>query len=180
MRRFVVICAIAANLVFFSCTEPIDSAQVEDLNVTPTLEASLLYIEASEGVINSSTDTSVFSNDFNFDAFSTELFAERVIDGSITYVITNTTSKDLQIEVEFLDEAQNVLDTEFFNIEAAPSTVIQREIFYGPSGRSLDIIRNLTEIRVNAVNLGDTTSTSTENDPMIILQSSAKFRVRVR
>ncbi len=180
MKSFAVIYAIAASLVFFSCTEPVDSAQVEDLSVTPTLEASLLFVEASENVINSSTDTNVFSNEFNFDAFSNELFAERVIDGSITYVITNTTSKDLEIEVEFLDATLNLIDTEFFNIQAAPSTVIKREIFYGPSGRNLDIIRNLTEIRVTAVNLSGTTSTSIENDPLIKLQSSAKFRVRVR
>ena len=180
MRRFAFIYAIVASLVFFSCTEPIDSAQVDDLSVTPTLEASLLYVEATENVINSATNTSVFSNEFNFDAFSTDLFSERVLDGSITYVITNTTSKDLEIEVEFLDAGLNVLDTEFFAIQAAPSTVIQREIFYGPSGRNLDIIRNLTEIRVNTVNLSGTTSTSIENNPIITLQSTAKFRVRVK
>lgn len=163
-----------------SCVQDVDTGQVEDLEITPTLEASMLYVEASERVINLVTGNTVFSNNFNFDAFSSDIFAERVIEGTVIYVVENTTSKELEITVEFLDEAGNLLDTEVFSVQAAPSSVLQREIAYGDSGRSIDIIRNLSSIRVSAINLGDTTSTSSESEPMITLKSSGKFRVRVR
>ena len=163
-----------------SCVQDVDTGQVEDLEITPTLEASILYVEASERIINLVTGNTVFSNNFNFDAFSSDIFAERVIEGTVIYVVENTTSKELEITVEFLDEAGNLLDTEFFSVQAAPSSILQREIAYGDSGRSIDIIRNLSSIRVSAINLGDTTSTSSESEPMITLKSSGKFRVRVR
>jgi hypothetical protein len=50
-----------------SCVEDIDSSQFDDLELTPTLEASLLYVESSERLINLITGNTVFSETFNFD-----------------------------------------------------------------------------------------------------------------
>ena len=163
-----------------SCVEDIDSGQFDDLGLTPTLEASLLYVEASEQLINLVTGNTVFSNNFNFDAFNSDVFSERVIEGTVTYVVENTTSKELEITVEFLDDGDAVLDTELFTIQPAPTSILQREIVYGPAGRSLDIITNLSAIRVSAINRGDTTSNSSAPEPMITLKSSGKFTVRVK
>lgn len=171
---------ILALAVNSSCVEDIDSDQFDDLEITPTLEGGLLYIEASEQLINLVTDNTVYSNTFNFDAFNSDVFAERVIEGTVTYVVENTTSKELEITVEFLDDSGAVLDIEAFTIQPAPTAVLQREIVYGPAGRSIDIITNLSSIRVNAINLGDTTSTSSAPEPMITLKSVGKFTVRVK
>ncbi len=171
---------IIALTTFASCVEEIDSTQFDELELTPTLEGSLLYVEASEQVINLVTGNTVFSNDFNFDAFNSDIFAERVIEGTVTYVVENTTSKELEITVEFLDDSDAVLDTEIFTIQPAPTSILQREIVYGPAGRSIDIITNLSSIRVSAINLGDNTSNSSAPEPMITLKSSGKFTVRVK
>lgn len=167
-------------LTISSCVEDIDSSQFSDLELTPTLEASLLYIESSERLINLITDGTVFSDNFNFDAFNSDVFSERVIEGSITYIVENTTSKELELTIEFLDEDDLVLDTEVFSIQAAPTSILQREIAYGQTGRSIDIITSLSSIRVSAINLGDTTSTSSVSNASISLQSSAKFTVRLK
>lgn len=172
--------AILAATVLLSCVEDIDTNQFDDLSLTPTLEASLLYVEATEQLINLVDGNTVFNNNFNFDAFSTDVFAERVIEGTIVYVVENTTSKELDITVEFLDESETVLDTEVFSVEPAPTMVLQKEIFYGPAGRSIDIITNLSSIRVSAINRGDSDSTSSAPEPMVTLKSSGKFTVRVK
>ncbi|NNE77876.1 MAG: hypothetical protein HKN31_12480, partial [Pricia sp.] len=160
-----------------SCVEEQDFGQFDQLEATPTLEGSMLYIEAPEYLINQTGAADVFSQNFNFDAFSSDLFAERVIDGTVTFIVENTTSKELAITVEFLDEAGNVLDTENFAIEPAPTAELQRDIAYGPAGRSIDIIKNTSSLRTTATNLGDTSSTSSLPEPKIILKSSGKFRV---
>ncbi|NHF58255.1 hypothetical protein FK220_002800 [Flavobacteriaceae bacterium TP-CH-4] len=166
--------------LFSSCIEDQDFDQYDDLALEPVLEASILYVEAPERVINLATATNFYTEDFNFDAFSADVFADRVIDGSITYIVTNTTSKELEVSIQFLDEGANVLDTENFTIAPAPTAVLQREIAYGGTGRSIDIIRNTSSIRVSALNLGDTTSTSNLPDPKVTLQSSGKFRVEIK
>lgn len=162
-----------------SCVEDVDFNQFENIVATPTYEAGILYLEAPEDVINLVSGTSVFSQNFNFDAFSSDVFATRVIDGTITYVVENTTSKELEITVDFLDDADAILDTEVFTIDPEPTAIIQREIAYGASGRSIEIIKSLSTIRVVAENLGDNSSTSNLENPIITLKSSGKFRVEL-
>lgn len=163
-----------------SCSEELDFNQFDDLEATPTYEAGILYLEAQEDLINLNSGTNVFSQNFNFDAFSSDIFAERVLDGTITFVVENTTSKELSIFVELLDDSDTVTDTEVFTIQPAPTAIIQREIAYGDSGRSIDIIKTLSTIRVTATNLGDNTSVSTLPNPLVTLKSSGKFRVRLK
>ncbi|WP_297792651.1 hypothetical protein [uncultured Eudoraea sp.] len=163
-----------------SCAEKQDFDQLDNLDVIPTAEASLLYIEAPERIINQVTGTNFYSQTFNFDAFSEEFFADNILDGIVTYEVENTTSKPLDITFEFLDDAGNSLDSENFIVNAAPTAIIQREIAYGPAGRSLDIIRNTSAIRVSAINLGDNTSVSSLPNPSVYLRSSAKFRLRLK
>lgn len=167
-------------LILGSCSERQDFTQYDDISLTPTYEASILYMEAPERLINQVTTTNFFTQDFNFDAFSEPFFAERVLDGIVIYEVQNTTSKALDIVVEFLDEAGNTLDMETFQLDPAPTAVLRREIAYGNSGRSLDIVRNTSTIRVSATNLGDNTSTSSLPDPLVTLKSSGQFRLRLK
>lgn len=163
-----------------SCIEEQDFNQYDDLRVTPTFEASILYMEVPERTINLVTGLNTYSQNFNFDAFAEDIFSERVIEGVLTYEVENTTSKPLQIEIQFLDEAGNVLDTEQFQMDPEPTAVLQREIAYGPAGRNIDIIRNTSSITLTAINLGDNSSTSSQSNPQITLKSSGKFMVRIK
>tara|TARA_R110001583_G_scaffold1400_3_gene11256 strand:- start:467 stop:1015 length:549 start_codon:yes stop_codon:yes gene_type:complete len=172
--------AVLAAMLLFSCVEEQDFNQYDDLSVTPTYEASVLYLEVPESAINLLPSGYTYSQDFNFDAFSEDIFADRVLEGVITYNVENTTSKPIEIQIEFLDEAGAVLDTEQFVLGPEPTAVLQREIAYGPSGRSLNIIRNTSSISVTATNNGDNVSTSSQDDPMVTLKSSGKFTVRIK
>lgn len=169
--------AIVFFSMFTSCVEDVDFTQLDDIHTEPIYEASILYVEAPEDVINLANGADVFNQNFNFDAFSSNVFASRVIEGSITYVVENTTSKELEITIVFLDDADTILDTEIFTIDPEPAAIIQREIAYGPTGRSIDIITSLSTIRVIGENLGDNISTSNLENPIITLKSSGKFRV---
>lgn len=180
MKRIYIL-FFAVILGFYSCVEEQNFDQFDDLDIIPTIEASLFYVESPEQVINDATGAIWYINTFNFDAFNEAFFADNVVEGVIAYELENTTSKELEIIIEFLDDSDAVLDTENFRIDPAPTAVLMREIAYGnATGRSLDIIRNTTAIRVSASNLGDNTSVSSLQDPMIIFRSSAKFTVRLK
>lgn len=167
-------------ILMFSCLEEQDFNQFEDLNITPTFEASILYFEVPESIINNDADSNFYSQNINFDAFSEDVFSERVLEGVITYQVENTTSKPLEVIIEFLDEADNILDSEIFQIDPEPTAVLQRDIAYGPGGRSLDIIINTSSITISATNLGDNTSISSQPDPLVILKSSGRFTVSLK
>ena len=171
--------AIVATLA--GCSEKQDFDQFDDLDITPTVEASIIYIESPENLINLASGVNFFTGDFNFDAFNEDFIAERVLEGLVVYELENTTSKPIDVSFQFLDEAGNILDTESFSIPPAPTAVLRREVAYGgASGRSIDIIANTSAIRVNATNQGDSSSVSSLPDPKIILRSSAQLRIRLK
>ncbi len=163
-----------------SCSDELDFSQTDDLEITPTFESSVIFIESTEQLINLIDGSEILSQSFNFDAFSSNIFAERVIEGELTYIIENTTSKPFELIIEFLDDTDVVLDTETFNVQPAPTAILQRIVAYGDTGKSIDIIKTLSAFRITARNLGDNTSVSNIPNPRISLQSSGKFRVRIK
>jgi len=168
-------------LGIISCMEEQDFDQADDIGANPVIEASILYIESPENLLNQTTTSDFYSREFNFDGFSEDIFADRVLDGTIFYELENTTSKELEVTVEFLDEAGEPLDLQIFHIDPAPTAVLKVEVAYGSgSGRSIEIIKNTSGIRVGVQNLGDNISVSTLPDPKIIFRSSGKFRMRLR
>ena len=168
------------TFLIFSCAEEQDFDQFDDLTIEPTVASSIFYFESDEETINLAGTGGFYEEVFTFEAFSDPTISDRVIDGTITYQLENTTSKDLGLLIEFLDADGNVLDSEPFVIGEEPAPQLEREVTYGASGKSLDILRNTTNIRVSGENLGDATSQSPQNEPKIILRSSAAFRLRLR
>ncbi len=164
----------------FSCGEEQNFDQFDDLQIEPTAASSIFYFESDEATINATGSGVFYQEIFTFEAFSDPNIADRVIDGTITYQIENTTSKPLSLLIEFLDAGGNVLDSEPFIVNEEPTALLERQVAYGDGGKSLDILRNTTNIRVSGENLGDATSQSSQNEPKVILRSSAAFRIRLR
>ena len=181
MKGFrILVCIVFGLLMVLSCSEKQDFDQLDDLEITPTYETSVFYVKAQESLINRVSGLSFFTQDFNFDAFEEPFFAERVLSGVISYELENTTSKPIEISLEFLDINENILDTEEFRMDAAPTSNLVRNVAYGPTGKSLDIIKNTSKIRLVATNLGDGSSTSSLVNPAIVLRSSAKFTLELK
>lgn len=170
----------AALVLLCSCAEAHNFDQFNDLSIEPIVASSIFYLESDETTINAANTGNFYTQNFTFEAFNESFVADNILDGSITYQVENTTTKELRITVEFLDSDGNVLDSEAFIIQPAPAPLLERQIIYGNGGKSLDILGNTTNIRVSGENLGDDTSTSSLPVPKIILRSSAEFRLKLR
>ena len=177
-HEYILLIFLLGNLT--SCIEDQDFDQWDDIDAIPTIDASLIYVESPERVINEAPAMGFYTEDFTFDAFNEAFIQERIVDALIRYEVDNTTSKPLEFIVELLDAGDNVLDTESFTIPAAPTPLLIREVFYGPGGRPLDILRNTVTVRLSATNLGDNTSVSSLTDPKILIRSSVRARLRLK
>ena len=162
------------------CVEEQNFDQADDIAVVPEMEAAMLYMETPEEVINEEPDLTFLSVTFDFLAFQEEFVAENILDGSLIYQLENTTSKPLRLSIEFLNDQGTLLDTETFNLDPAPTAILNREVVYGPSGKPMDILRNTVALRISGTNLGDTSSVSEAPEPKFILRSTAKFRIQLQ
>jgi hypothetical protein len=167
-------------ILLYSCAEEQNFEQYDDIAFVPEVEAAMLYLETPEEVINEEPGPTFVSVTFDFEAFQEEFVAERLLDGFLIYQLENTTSKPLRFSIEFLNDAGTVLDTETFTLDAAPTAILNREVAYGPAGKSMDILRNTRTLRINGTNLGDSTSISGEPEPTFVFRSTAKFRIELR
>ncbi|QXP54080.1 hypothetical protein [Cellulophaga sp. HaHa_2_1] len=165
-------------VVISACSDEQDFDQARDLDVITDATGPVLYLESTEDLINASP---VISQNINFDGFNSELFSDRVISGSLTFQIENSTSKQLDIRVIFLNEAGSPLDVvNFSTAEAPPIDIIDTEIFYGTAaGKSIDIIKSTSSLQVIFTNNSGSTSVSSLPDPKLIFRSSASFKLRV-
>ncbi len=166
--------------IFLSCADEQNFNQFDDLSIEPTIASSIFYFESDEEFINSTGSGVFYTQSFTFQAFSEAFVSDNILDGTIIYQVENTTSKGLNILVEFLDESGAILDSELFIIAPEPSPLLERQIAYGNGDKDLDILRNTASIRVSGENLGDANSISPIAAPKIILRSSAEFRLKLR
>jgi len=171
---------LIALCLFSSCADEQNFDQIDDLSVEPLVTTSIFYFESDEGTINAAPVGTFFVQNFTFEAFNENFIADNLLDGSITYQLENTTSKELEVVVEFLDMSGAVLDTERFNLLPEQSLASELQVNYGVGGKSLDILRNTTDIRVSGENLSDNTSTSNLQEPKVILRTSAEFRLKLQ
>ncbi|MCR9227100.1 MAG: hypothetical protein NXH90_06765 [Flavobacteriaceae bacterium] len=178
---YCVLCITGLLFCSISCMEEQDFDQIDDLNITPTLASGIFYLESDEQTINSAGALgSFYFQEVTFKAFNEQYVAERLIEGTITYEMENTTSKTLRIIVEFLNEGGGVLDVERFDIEANSPSVVERSVFYGVGGKNIDILSNTSSLRVTADNLGDGSSVSSDGDPKVIFRSGAEFLFQLK
>ncbi len=166
---------------FLSCSEEQNFDQLDDASLTPTLASSILYVETSEATINlDPAMNNVVVDEFEFGAFSEGVFADRVIEGVLIYEIENTTSKQLEITLEFLGAGDIVLDTEVFQINPEPTADLQRTVAYGGGGKSLEYLINSEKVRVTVSNQSDNTSTSSIANALVAFKLAGEFRVSVK
>lgn len=155
-----------------------DFDQVNDLELTPTVTTGLLYFESDEPTINSrgfSGGIPFYSKTTNFEAFNKEFVAENLLEGVLIYEISNTTSKELELDLEFLGDGGNTLHTESFLLLPHPSALLTREVTYGPGGLDLALLTATGSLRFTVVNWGDDSSISPVEDPKIIVKVAGEF-----
>src|SRR5690606_10471062 len=166
-----------------SCMEEQDFGQADDLNINPRVASGILYFESDEGTINdtgASNGEVFYSKLTNFEAFNKDFMEDRLLEGLIVYELTNTTSKALTLEIEYLDESGNRIHGEFFGLGAHPSGTLTREVAYGPGGLSLALLTNTSDLRFNISKLGDASSVSSDPDPKIVVRVAGEFIVRLQ
>ena len=95
MKTYTWIFLAIAFAFLSSCVEDQDFDQWDDLDVIPTVDASLIFVESPERIINEAPAIGFYTQDFIFDAFNEAFIQDQIIDATIRYELENTTSKPI-------------------------------------------------------------------------------------
>lgn len=116
-----------------SCSSNLDTAQVQNLVLTPVYVANLSYfkIPANDFVINN-TELSSGSVTDNLDVFRTTFFDESLKKAELDFVLENTIPRAFEIEIHFYNINNQIINTITLRIPAYTGTdnkITQKEIF---------------------------------------------------
>ena len=130
---------MACLLIFIitSCVKDVDFEQAENLMLTPVVTSSVVYmdVEASRFSLNGMELEEVSDTIANIEIFSEEFVIDNLVKAELVFEATNTINRTFGLQVEFLDDADVLLDTFSFNAQ--------------PSVNNNEVVTNVTEVYEN-------------------------------
>tara|TARA_R110000868_G_scaffold3388_11_gene21939 strand:+ start:2046 stop:2606 length:561 start_codon:yes stop_codon:yes gene_type:complete len=166
--------------VSISCTKEMDFKQVNDIQLSPVFESSLVYIkEPASRYLVGGTEIPTLQDSINIDFFKDDFIVEHLIKTEFLFQITNSINRAFQVQVDMLDDANQLQHTFSFSSTASPSNndVVTEylEVF---EGDLLVALKNTTKLIFTVFILpGEPINQNTPG--IIILKSKGTFYLNI-
>ena len=164
-----------------SCTKNVDFNQVNNIQLTPVMESSLVYIDepASRFLVNGSEIT-VLQDSVNIDFFNDQFVVDYLEKAEFLFQTTNSINRGFQVQVDMMDNFNQLQHTFSFSSSASPdnSDVVTEhvEVF---EGNALTALKNTTKLLFTLTILpGETIDESTIGS--IKLKSKGTFYLNIQ
>ncbi len=167
-------------LFVFSCTEPTDFSQSEDLELLPVVETSLIFFEEdAPAFIPPTSDDFSVSDRIEIEFFNDEFVQDNLIRADFVFDIENSINRDFRLTVTFADALGMPL--EIFFVEVPASTGNQNvplNIIQTYEGEALDRVKQSLVLQFDLELLSG--ETLTEDSPgTLSLRSSGIFSLMI-
>lgn len=123
---------------FFGCTKDVDFNQVNDFEVSPVLESSLIFFEASASdFFIGGTELSIVQDFVIIDIFNSSFINDNLIRSEFVLESINSINRAYSLQIDFVNNANQVEHT--FTVAASASvsntdvTTNHTEVFEGAS-----------------------------------------------
>ncbi len=131
-----------------SCTKRIDFNQVNDLQLKPVFESSLVYInEPANRFLVEGTEISTLQDSINLDFFKDDFIVKHLIKAEFLFQTTNSIDRAFRVQVDMFDNANQLQHRFLFSSIDSPSNedVVTEhlEVF---EGNSLVELKNTTKL----------------------------------
>lgn len=142
------IIAFAISLVLISCTKDVDFNQVNDIQLTPVIESSLVYIdETAKRFLVNGTEIIMLQDSVNIDLFQDEFVVDYLEKAELLFQTTNSINRGFQVQVDMYDDFNQLQHAFSFFSSASPdnSDVVTEhvEVF---EGNTLTALKNTTKL----------------------------------
>lgn len=117
---------VIINSVYLSCAEPIDFSQIDDLEITPVIESSLIFLdEPAARFLDDGIQLTTIQDHVQVDFFDNSFIVENLVKTEFVFETTNSINRAFRVRVDFLDSnSQNVHTFTFFVTASANNTEV--------------------------------------------------------
>lgn len=122
MNRFLkirVLRMVFPACILMSCVKDVDFDQVDEFEMTPVVESSLVHSELPVPVLDSVPFTLTISDTTQIELFSNSFSVDKLEQAELYFETLSTVSQSLSVEIHLLDDNYTVLDELTFSLSAA-------------------------------------------------------------
>ena len=121
-KHFTII--LLLNLMLASCTKAIDFSQVEDLEITPILESSLIFFnEPVNRFLNNGNEITLIQDFVLVEVFNEEIIVDQLIKVEFVFETKNSINRAFELQVDFFDESEQLQHTFTLQQEASINNI---------------------------------------------------------
>lgn len=97
---------LVLNLTFFACTKDVDFNQINDLEVTPALEASLVFFdEPANRFLENGNEVSITQDFIIIDFFNNGFIEDNLVKAEFVFETENSIDRRFDLQIDFLDSS---------------------------------------------------------------------------
>lgn len=177
-------CCFILLLTCIACVKDVDFDQAEDLTLTPIVAASVVYtdVPASRFSENGVEIQVVRDSIANIELFTEQFVIDNLVRTDLVFEATNSISREFEVDVEFLDDTDTLLDSFTFN--AFPSILtndVVTETVEIYENERLEALKQTTKmvLTLRLLPSNDGSSLNENSTGRIILKSKGLFYLNV-
>ncbi|RED50045.1 hypothetical protein [Seonamhaeicola aphaedonensis] len=120
-RIFNLLLLLTVNFVFLSCTKDIDFNQVNDFEVSPVIESSLIFLdEPANQFLEDGVEISTVQDSVLVNIFKDDFISEHLVKAEFVFETINSINRGVELRIDFLTDSNIQLHSFSFAVE--PST----------------------------------------------------------
>lgn len=118
----VLLLSVLLSTFFMTCTKDIDFNQVDDFEVSPVIESSLIFLdEPTNQFLEDGVEITTVQDSVLVDIFKDEFISEHLVRAEFVFEIINSINRGVELRIDFLTDSNVQLHSFSFAVEASPN-----------------------------------------------------------
>lgn len=134
---------LAISLMFFACTKDVDFNQINDLELNPVIESSLIFFDEPANRFLENGNEVLITQDFIIiDIFNNEFVVDNLVKVDLVFETENSINRRFDLQIDFFDNSGQLQHS--FSITQEPLSNNNYTAVFEDD--TLDALKNTTEI----------------------------------
>jgi len=176
-----VIFFVTISYIGVSCTKPVDFSQINDLEINPIIETSLVFLdEPVNQFIDNGAELTTVQDFVLIDFLNNEFTQDNLDKAEFTFETTNSIAREFQMQVDFFNESNQQLHSFSVLVEASlNNTNIVSSYVEVFEGSSLNALKATSKL-VFTLRMSSGTTINEDTQGRIELKSKATFYFNIK